>query len=712
MGFRTGWYLIRTETGGPNVGRKHCRYFVDTSTYSAQCIIEPNGAQIFQWGTDDPSKYKKAAWSSEFEPLADAPKDDTWDNPETSAGYNPDLPGDYSREQRKPTARELAQRAGHADPACADGLVCTKEIHVGIFFDGTNNNMERDRQVQGHSNVVSLYDAHRDDRTDYFRYYIPGVGTPFEQIGEKTESNSGKAFSGGGEARIHWAMLLVYNAVCASATGFDLMQEKEMTPLVTNVAGGLRTHWRLGDDKMIAIFNNVQQRLLKAVEGKRPTVVRLNLSVFGFSRGAAQARTFCNWLQKATQGVVGTAALKIRFLGVFDTVASVGLADSSPVGNGFMDWADGTMEISGVERGLHYAAAHEIRRSFPLSTARGKRGTAVQGFSEYVYPGVHSNIGGGYSPRDQGKSLGGRSHLLSQIALNDMHFEAINAGAELFRKEQMEARTEVDFVVAPELDAAFSAYTRWTIAAEEKAEDVAAKPKQHVGGRMQYHMQMYWRWRASKATEEQFKAMSSYVNASVQDRHDLWEAEGDWRRDIQRAKQAHEPIVRRTGPHEGTTIPANPSQVQKDLLAAVNAADAVPAEVDTFFDQFVHDSHAGFWLLGPITKYDKQQFVSEVKAKQNNYEMLMRMADSTSDYALAREYRQTAYRYELNNFERRVLETVAKNPDDFPLMTDAEAADLRDTAGINGTIVKYAMGTATRREANGHGQYRRIFDRS
>ncbi|MEC5115796.1 DUF2235 domain-containing protein, partial [Xanthomonas oryzae pv. oryzicola] len=172
-------------------------------------------------------------------------------------------------------------------------------------------------------------------------------------------------------------------------------------------------------------------------------------------------------------------------------VASVGLADSSPVGTGFMDWADGTMEIQGVERGLHYVAAHEIRRSFPLSTARGQGGIAVSGLSEYIYPGAHSDLGGGYSPGDQGKAAGARAKLLSQIPLNDMHFEAINAGTELKRKDQLPLEIKSDFVVDEGLDSAFAAYTQWTTQLDEKADDVASRAKAEVDGRMQYHMQLY-----------------------------------------------------------------------------------------------------------------------------------------------------------------------------------------------------------------------------
>ncbi|MDV6321142.1 hypothetical protein, partial [Chromohalobacter sp. HP20-39] len=92
-----------------------------------------------------------------------------------------------------------------------------------------------------------------------------------------------------------------------------------------------------------------------------PRITKVHLSVFGFSRGAAEARTCCQWIRKATKMKVGYAELNMRFLGIFDTVASVGLADSSPVGSGFMDWADGTMDIGDFEKVTHFVAAHEIR---------------------------------------------------------------------------------------------------------------------------------------------------------------------------------------------------------------------------------------------------------------------------------------------------------------------------------------------------------------
>ena len=115
------------------------------------------------------------------------------------------LPG-----SRPLSMREKIQRSDAT--ACIDRTdkrtLCDTQVHVGIFFDGTNNNMVRDRPKLGHSNVVVLYDAYRDDPDNgYFAYYVPGVGTPFPKIGEDTESPDGKSKATGGDARINWALI-------------------------------------------------------------------------------------------------------------------------------------------------------------------------------------------------------------------------------------------------------------------------------------------------------------------------------------------------------------------------------------------------------------------------------------------------------------------------------------------------------------------------
>jgi Uncharacterized alpha/beta hydrolase domain (DUF2235) len=204
--FREGWYEIHFN---PKTYRSRCRYFRTMSFYTAECAVESNGQQLLLWqdpqGPTGPGK--PAEWSDRYKPLPNAGKGDWWDNAPGGSKYKPAQPGDHSRTLRKPTPRELCQRASAADATSADGLSCTKEIHVGIFFDGTNNNRDRDRPLKGHSNIVSLWDAHKKDRVENFAYYIPGVGTEFREIGEMGESKNGKAFAAGGEQRIHFATI-------------------------------------------------------------------------------------------------------------------------------------------------------------------------------------------------------------------------------------------------------------------------------------------------------------------------------------------------------------------------------------------------------------------------------------------------------------------------------------------------------------------------
>ncbi|MBB6597926.1 DUF2235 domain-containing protein [Ralstonia solanacearum] len=703
--FRPGWYEVGFDAATRD---RHCRYFKSPSAYTAECLVKSTGQQILLWS--DPAGPdgvgQPAQWQPAYRPLAGATTDDWWNHPPGGANYRPELPPSGSRTQRKPTLKELCERAATADFAGKRSLSCSREIHVGLFFDGTNNNMVRDTPSQSHTNVVVLFNAHRDDRQDHFAFYVPGVGTKFPEIGEAEELDAGKTYAAGGEARIHWGMLQVFNAVHTALCGTDLLDQKEMKHMVTSTAG-LSTWWRVGDEKMVRTFGDLQKRLLKAIDGKRPRVTKVHLSVFGFSRGAAQARTCCQWIRKATGMRVGEAALNMRFLGIFDTVASVGLADSSPVGQGFLDWADGTMDIGDFERVVHFVAAHEIRQSFPLSTARIGSKHYPPNTKEFVYPGAHSDVGGGYAPGAQGKATGGRSELLSQIPLLDMYVEARNAGVKLLGLNEMRPEVQADFVVAPTLDKAFSDYSAWTGRMEKQ--DVAAGNVPPIQNRMQYHTQLYWRWRTHISSDAAFKALSSYTHASTQDKTDLFESELDWRRDVSRAQEASKTRHVARGRGAYVAIPPPATGLQKQIVAQVNSASQVTPGASAFFDRHVHDSHAGFWLLGPITSTQRLAFITNVKAKKTKYDALLRRAQTPGN-PHADQQRSAALAYELNGFERRVLASDASSAGSVPVMSDADAADLRANAGIATSAALWILGTETRREPHGHGRYRRIFD--
>lgn len=700
--FDEGWYEVSVDA---NTRDKRYLYFKTAELCTAECIVKETGLQILVW-SDDAGRAIKCLPSYKW--TANAPQGDWWDNDPGGKNYQPSLPGDHSRADRTLTARELCQRAASADPSKADALSCAKEIHVGLFFDGTNNNLIRDSRDQSHTNVVSLFNAHKDDKVENFRYYIPGVGTHFPEIGEIKELDNGKRFGSGGEARIHWALIQVYNALHRAYHTSDLVQPDEMKDLCVNQ---LKTWWRLGDSLMVSTFRGIQERLLKAIKDQRPRVTKMHLSVFGFSRGAAEARAFCRWIQLVAENMtIGEAALELHFLGIFDTVASVGLADSSPVGQGFQDWADGTMDIHGVNQTVHYVAAHEIRQSFPLSTARIRATNYPPNTKEFVYPGAHSDLGGGYPSKSQGKGVEGRTALLSQIPLMDMYFEALTAGVRLRSKAEMPGQVSGDFEVNPALDKAFSDYAAWTTTEEKQNVANGGEPVQN---RMRYHMELYWRWRASKSDDATFKAMASYKASEEQDQQDLWESELDWREDVKAAQAANQPrrvFVPRAGVY--VDQPPRANEVEKRLLRAVAAAKDVPQTANDFFDKYVHDSHGGFWMLGPITKENREDFVAAIKQKKATHDRLLKEAEAQGNPGRAGNIRNQARAYELNNFERRVIAQDAKEPGTLPLMTDADAEDLRDNAGTAATLALKLLGTASRREPRGHGRYRRVFDKS
>jgi hypothetical protein len=582
---------------------------------------------------------------------------------------SPEQPG-----LRKLSAKEQSQRATALGCLANENKVnCEQVLWAGVFFDGTNNNKERDLVDKSYSNIAVLHNAFRNSRkSGYFRFYIPGLGTRFPEIGEMSESDDGKAMGAGGDSRVYYAMIQVYNCIHeALFDGVALVSPEETMTVVTSADKGLKTVWLLGSSKRMAYFAELETRLASAIKNKRPNIKLVNLSVFGFSRGAAEARAFCNWLIACCREQVGGYTLcgipiRFQFLGIFDTVASVGLADSSPVGSGFLDWADGTMKVPlSIERCVHLVAAHEIRASFPLSSGRDD-GAYPENCTEVVYPGAHCDVGGGYSPGDQGKAKKGRSQLASQIPLVKMYLEAQKTGVPLLTLRELrdlrDLETIEDLQIDGELAARFTEYEKWS--------RIQSKTVEHV---LFEHMRLYWRWRLHVGTK--IHELDSYKSANAQDKEDLLASESDFLADIRKIER-----LRRN---------QSPMGLDMSQLAVENELSKklpVPIGVSQFFDQHIHDSHASFLLLGPITADDRQVAIRKIKAKK-------------------------AAGKDLNKLEKRALATNAISPGNFPVMRDSDLQDLHDMSGWSSSVAVSAI-TDTRRESGGHVRRRRVFDKS
>ncbi|TFW33605.1 T6SS phospholipase effector Tle1-like catalytic domain-containing protein [Massilia horti] len=342
-----------------------------------------------------------------------------------------------------------------------DANKCQIRINVGLFFDGTNNNMEKDLANRADSNIARLYNAYpRKTSLGYFSQYIPGVGTKFEEIGEKTQSTMGEGFGQGCESRVLFGLLTFYNFLHRAAfSGLLLFENDEIKALCMNVSDMERkdsfTLQRLEvpmglvgqyfeDEGNRTIFLRKHASLLEAkLKKSKPQIVECFLDVFGFSRGAAEARVFCNWLnQLMSNGKLAGVRIRFRFVGIFDTVASAGFWSGTAAGvtsgtGGHSCWAQAKFLRlpSNVENCIHMVAMHELRRNFPLDEI-GENGVMPAGWQQYAYPGSHSDVGGGYKPGELGISVGktmdeGDSLKLSQIPLNHMLDCAIASGAAL-----------------------------------------------------------------------------------------------------------------------------------------------------------------------------------------------------------------------------------------------------------------------------------------
>lgn len=230
-----------------------------------------------------------------------------------------------------------------------------KILRVGVFFDGTGNNLgnlggpSSGRQggsyARAPSNVALLHALYPSgalgDRV-FFKLYVEGIGTTEGAPDSMIDQMTGRGETG--------VMARVEQALAGIAR--QLRDYRAGTP-----QGG---------------------------------AVQVEFDLFGFSRGAAAARHLANRLGEGEPGLPAElqGLRHINFIGLFDTVAAI----IAPLLGDF-DPAD--TQYGGLRLGLgqqvarhvvQLVAADEQRRNFPL----------LRSTNDIVVPGVHSDIGGGY----------------------------------------------------------------------------------------------------------------------------------------------------------------------------------------------------------------------------------------------------------------------------------------------------------------------------
>ncbi|MDZ7280044.1 DUF2235 domain-containing protein [Pantoea eucrina] len=364
---------------------------------------------------------------------------------------------------------------------------CCKTLHISLFFDGTGNNLNNDQLLsdpQHPTNIARLFSATIGDGTaggvvdkarvpldaasesggKYFKFYIPGVGTPFPEVNDPDYSTTGMVGAAMGEERINWALLRIIDVLMRVSrdpkNNSIKLSEGASRKSIAKMGTRWSHLWSGGSQNRYEEFHRLLNELAPKLrplitqpEPGRPKLLGIRLYVYGFSRGAAAARTFVRWLSELlpppqAEGEKPPQCLQagelqlpvsVEFLGLLDTVASVGVAHVVPVAAGHMSWADGTMALPDedsygglIKKCVHLVSGHEQRLCFPLDSVRRSDGRYPPYVTEVVYPGMHSDIGGGYPREDQGKANGeDDALLLSQITLHDMYVAAFSVGAPL-----------------------------------------------------------------------------------------------------------------------------------------------------------------------------------------------------------------------------------------------------------------------------------------
>jgi hypothetical protein len=532
-------------------------------------------------------------------------------------------------------------------------LPCQTNLFFGFFFDGTKNNYVQGAAAKNQSNIARLYDCfpgqsvvgvlpedsnwkHQADKYNhFFRVYVPGVASPFSAVkdtGEGKDLKMGAGFGARGEDRIKWALIQAINNVHRYFYGPPMLSPDEA---FLELGGIELTRWqrkRMQSRYSQSYDNNENQqkdtrevfeRLLKRLHSKvslhwtdpetgKPEkaepgqVHKIYISMFGFSRGAAQARAFANWLMSLCEldarlvgrGMtrsLGGFEVHFDFLGLFDTVASVGIANtmgdsfflSKFDGHGAWADADDSLRVQGGLRCLHLVSAHEVRRSFPVDSISIGQSTPANA-EEMIFPGVHSDLGSGYCPKEQGRGedeLG--SDMLARVPLLYMYREARLAGVPL-KLDLAPPNVKNKFKISPSTIKAVNDYLATCTVTSGTLTDIM---------REQGKNQILWHKARRVSGPTPLEKTESYKRATNFDKNDLHSANLEFEEEIKDFEEWLAGKGEGFKPQKQKPGFGNDYEHEWEEIATWwKAAPPLSEAALNFFDNYVHDSHAWFKL--------------------------------------------------------------------------------------------------------------------
>lgn len=262
------------------------------------------------------------------------------------------------------------------------------DVYMGVFFDGTSNNRQN---IEGRRNNPKLKKTYASSKD--------GSNTSYSNDNTNVDRLEKAYFR---NKASHYYSVYV--------EGIGTKNPKKNDNGTLDYYGDFTRGQGYGTGET-GLFEKVEKGCLyvakKLINENENNISTLYLDVFGFSRGAAAARIFVNELNKKKVssdkdsyqfGYLGKSfkeldykakllRIKVRFLGIYDTVSSYGSNVFDDI-----DKDKVPLKIPNVGFTVHLTAEDEYRANFPLTNIASAGANSI----ELTLPGCHSDIGGGY----------------------------------------------------------------------------------------------------------------------------------------------------------------------------------------------------------------------------------------------------------------------------------------------------------------------------
>ncbi|MDK9790030.1 phospholipase effector Tle1 domain-containing protein [Vibrio sp. D431a] len=333
--------------------------------------------------------------------------------------------GQYSDPRLSPSVKNIFAQKGvsQTTPVLNVRKVEEKILRIGVFFDGTGQNYLNDKYketmgVKSRTNVARLFEAYPLADGIEHKIYVSGVGTVDDAWKNPQLIDEGKDESGLAQAFGVDVMNVPLADSALNSIYNDSLSETTET--------GAFYKWQNWTNQYYDIISGLIR------DGLYDAITHVQFDVFGFSRGAALARHFVNAVKDGIPdyskprvkkkcgdiypNLLGDQTVAcfdkmngyfpeedktcgVRFTGLFDTVGSFYLAGNQDDGNFVLG-----LDMDSSEVVYQACAYHEYRKNFPLTSLFASDGLLASNFHQEVFPGCHTDIGGGYPSKEQYKN--------------------------------------------------------------------------------------------------------------------------------------------------------------------------------------------------------------------------------------------------------------------------------------------------------------------